>query len=46
MNLAAVSGELIAELLTLLKDNQLDYTNTFDALTESLKGETVSYLSR
>ena len=33
------SGELIAELLTLLKDNQLDYTNTFDALTESLKGE-------
>ena len=35
------SGELIAELLTLLKDNQLDYTNTFDALTESLKGETV-----
>jgi len=34
-------GELIAELLTLLKDNQLDYTNTFDALTESLKEETV-----
>lgn len=34
-------GELIAELLTLLKDNQLDYTNTFDVLTESLKGETV-----
>ena len=33
------SGELIAELLTLLKDNQLDYTNAFDALTESLKGE-------
>ncbi|MBH0021700.1 YdiU family protein [Pseudoalteromonas sp. SWXJ133] len=35
------SGELIAELLTLLKDNQLDYTNTFDALTESLKEEVV-----
>ncbi len=35
------SGELIAELLALLKDNQLDYTNTFDALTESLKEETV-----
>ncbi|CAM2998350.1 protein adenylyltransferase SelO [Pseudoalteromonas distincta] len=37
----ASGSELIAELLTLLKDNQLDYTNTFDALTESLKGETV-----
>ncbi|GAB0111055.1 protein adenylyltransferase SelO [Pseudoalteromonas distincta] len=31
--------ELIAELLLLLKDNQLDYTDTFDALTESLNGE-------
>ncbi|MBH0026170.1 YdiU family protein [Pseudoalteromonas sp. SWN29] len=37
----ASGSELIAELLTLLKDNQLDYTNTFDVLTESLKGETV-----
>jgi len=31
----------IKSKLTLLKDNQLDYTNTFDALTESLKEETV-----
>ncbi|MBH0072336.1 YdiU family protein [Pseudoalteromonas sp. NZS127] len=30
--------ELIAELLQLLKEHQLDYTNTFDALTESLTG--------
>lgn len=28
--------ELISELLQLLKEHQLDYTNTFDALTESL----------
>ena len=31
-------GELVAQLLVLLKDHSLDYTNTFDALTESLKG--------
>jgi uncharacterized protein YdiU (UPF0061 family) len=30
-------SDLIGELLKLLKDHQLDYTNTFDALTESLK---------
>ena len=30
-------SELVAELLALLKDNSLDYTNTFDSLTRSLK---------
>jgi uncharacterized protein YdiU (UPF0061 family) len=30
-------NELVATLLRLLKDNQLDYTNTFNALTESLR---------
>ncbi|CAM4203560.1 protein adenylyltransferase SelO [Pseudoalteromonas ostreae] len=33
-------AELVSELLTLLKNHQLDYTNTFDALTESLQGQT------
>lgn len=32
---------LVSELLTLLKEHQLDYTNTFDALTESLNNETL-----
>jgi serine/tyrosine/threonine adenylyltransferase len=36
---SAVDKELIAALLTLLKEQQLDYTNTFDALTESLIGQ-------
>ncbi|MDQ9092556.1 YdiU family protein [Pseudoalteromonas haloplanktis] len=30
--------ELVSELLTLLKTHQLDYTNTFNALTQSLQG--------
>jgi uncharacterized protein YdiU (UPF0061 family) len=33
-------AELVSELLTLLKTHQLDYTNTFDSLTESLQGQT------
>ncbi len=32
-------NELVGELLGLLKEHQLDYTNTFDALTESLNGQ-------
>lgn len=35
----AADGDLIAELLTLLKAQRLDYTNTFDTLTESLIGK-------
>ncbi|MFY8327962.1 protein adenylyltransferase SelO [Pseudoalteromonas sp. ZZD1] len=31
-------SELVAQLLALLKDQKLDYTNTFDAITESLQG--------
>jgi uncharacterized protein YdiU (UPF0061 family) len=33
--------ELVAELLKLLKENNMDYTNTFDALTESLKEKAI-----
>ena len=32
-------NELVGELLGLLKEHQLDYTNTFNALTESLNGQ-------
>lgn len=32
-------NELVGELLGLLKQHQLDYTNTFNALTESLNGQ-------
>ncbi|MCQ8879295.1 YdiU family protein [Pseudoalteromonas shioyasakiensis] len=31
--------ELVAELLALLSDHKLDYTNTFNALTQSLEGD-------
>lgn len=31
-------NELVAELLGLLKEHQLDYTNTFESLTQSLQG--------
>lgn len=33
--------ELVSKLLLLFQEHKLDYTNTFDALTESLKGESV-----
>ena len=34
-------AQLVAELLAILKDHKLDYTNTFDELTKSLQGEQV-----
>lgn len=32
-----LDSELVAQLLAILKDQKLDYTNTFDTLTESLQ---------